>query len=56
MPTQRAIRRFGNLRHHETLGLVIPPQYLDADNAGTGSLAEMLNAPALVEAARAQQP
>lgn len=41
---------------HETLGLVIPPQYLDADNAGTGSLAEMLNAPALVQAARAQQP
>ena len=44
------------LADHETLGLVIPPQYLDADNAGTGSLAEMLNAPALVEAARAQQP
>ena len=31
-------------------------QYLDADNAGTGSLARDAERPALVEAARAQQP
>lgn len=41
---------------HETLGLVMQPYCLCPDNAGTGSLAEMLDAPAVLDAARAQRP
>lgn len=41
---------------HETLGLLLPPHCLAADNAGTGSLAQLLDHAAVLRTAKAQQP
>ncbi|RLJ39708.1 WD40 repeat domain-containing protein [Acidovorax sp. 106] len=41
---------------HETLGLLLPPHCLAADDAGTGSLAQLLDPAEVLRAAKAQQP